>query len=124
MLRNIRAVSSLLALRACAGLAARPISISAAFDSGNIEHLASNNGVVSLKIKPDLFTELEKKSHLQWWYFRSIGAVGPTSYEIVNAGDVSFPGAWEGYQVCASTDRQTWSRVASTTYSDGKLSWT
>ena len=121
-----------LALRLCASASAalvmpssRPISISAAFDAGNIERVgSSDDDVVSLKIRPDVPTELEKKTHLQWWYFRSAGGVGQTTYEIVNAGEVSFPDAWEGYQVCASTDRQTWSRVGSTRYADGKLSWT
>ena len=71
-------------------------------------------------------TELEGKTHLQWFYFRSTSSsANVIRYTIRNAGDVSFPKAWTGYQVCASTDRKTWTRVASTHYDadTGALSW-
>ena len=37
-------------------------------------------------------------------------------YEIQNAAEVSFPLAWEGSQVCVSTDRKVWTRVDATEY--------
>ena len=110
-----------------------PVAISAAFDGGNILRVASEalgSGTVRLQIKADPYTELEKKAHLQWFSFRSCatlleGEGGLVKYEIVNAGDVSYPSAWPGYEVCASTDRHRWSRVASTEYdaARGALSW-
>ena len=56
---------------------------------------------------------------MQWFAFRAFltGArpsSGPTKYEIVNAGDVSFPDAWPGAEVVASTDCKTWHRVRAT----------
>lgn len=115
----------LAALFARCGAMARPVSISAAFDAGNIQRVESKVAdVVALQIRPDPPTELEKKTHSQWFSFRA-RASGPTKYEIVNAGDVSYPSAWPGYQVCASIDRKTWSRVPSTTYDParGALCW-
>ena len=90
------------------------VSISCAFDAGNIEvtSLGSAAEPVLLKVRPDPLTELEKKSHMQWFYFRSMAfQPGTVRYEITNAGEVSFPEAWPGSQVCVSTDRKTWARV-------------
>ena len=46
-------------------------------------------------------------------------------YEIQNAAQVSFPLAWEGSQVCVSTDRKVWTRVDATVYDHerGVLCW-
>ena len=92
------------------------VSISCAFDAGNIEvtSLGSAAEPVLLKVRPDPLTELEKKAHMQWFYFRSMASqAGTVRYEITNAGEVSFPEAWPGSQVCVSTDRKTWTRVRS-----------
>ena len=106
------------------------VSISSAFDAGNIECCdVSDSGaapVVSLKIRPDPFTELEKKRHSQWFYFRSTAVkAGIVGYEITNAHDVSFAEAWPGSQVCVSTDRKVWHRVSTTRYDAdrGALVW-
>ena len=121
-----RGVRVALALRVCASAALvapaatlrmqRHVSVSAAFDAGNINRLEDGeDGTVRLAIRGDVPTELEKKTFLQWFYFRA-RADGPTAYEIVNAGETSFPDAWSGYQVCASTDRSVWTRVRSTRF--------
>ena len=105
------------------------MSITSAFDGGNIELVeAPAAGPVRLHIKPDPFTFFEKKNHLQWFSFRSTASSRPgtvITYEIVNAGQVSYPTAWPGYEVCVSTNRHTWTRVASTTYEGerGALVW-
>jgi len=39
---------------------------------------------------------------------------------ILNAGQASYPKAWDGYRVCTSVDRQTWTRV-DTRFSGGVL---
>jgi murein tripeptide amidase MpaA len=125
------------------------ISISDAYDGGRIELVdikdrEGGNGdddrpskVVSLRIKPDPYTELEKKSHLQYFSFRS--SIQPTdngddsddkgvpvTYEIVNAAETSYADAWRGYTVFHSKsvgDPDSWRREPSTRYEDGKLVW-
>lgn len=37
----------------------------------------------------------------------------PLSLHLTNAGDCSFPVAWQGYQACASYDLERWFRYAS-----------
>ena len=151
------------------------ISISAAFDAGNIKVVSTSATKAVLEIKPDPLTELEQKAHacadmyvpeppycayglrscvlcvqdslppgphctylrrtrtvapqahLQWFYFRATASEpGTVRYEIANAGAVSFPLAWEGTQVCVSTDRKVWTRCDATTYDQerGALCWT
>jgi len=61
---------------------------------------------------------------LQWFYFRAIGLVGQTNhFNIVNAGDTTYPAGWEGYDVVCSYDRQHWFRLPSS-YDGQSLSWT
>lgn len=86
------------------------VSISDSFDGGNIDLVKSSNGSVQIKIRPDPHTLLEDKEHMQWFAFRATGGEsdGTTKYEIINAADVSFPDAWVGTEVVASTDRSTW----------------
>lgn len=91
--------------------------ISRAFDSGNIEVIeASHPEAVRLSIVPD-----EGGEHFQWFHFRVVGARDQAlNMAIENAGQASYPKGWEGYQACASYDRETWFRVP-TSYADGKL---
>ena len=114
------------ALRGVATMKA-PISISSTFDAGNIEVVDLKDDV-QLKIRPDPYTELEKKHHFQWFAFRAVVSAAitqPVKYSIVNAGDASYADAWAGSKVCYSTDMRTWQRVESTTYdaTKGALCW-
>lgn len=124
-----RSVSLLSALSRARALHMKSVSISAAFDGGNIERVgsASAEGPVQLNIRPDPFTELEQKTHKQWFSFRSSAhsSAAVVRYEIVNAGSCSYPSAWPGSEVCVSTDRHNWHRVASTVYDEasGVLAW-
>ena len=97
------------------------LQINAAFDSGNIivEH-AEDPADIRLSIRPDT------GSHFyQWFNFRSTGGKDTAStYRIINAAGAAFPNAWDGYQVAASYDRDTWFRVAETRYENGHLVWT
>ena len=105
-------------------MVASRVSISSAFDAGNIEAGEATATHIKLNIKPDPHTELEKKKHMQWFYFRATpSAQGVVNYEISNAHAVSYPEAWPGTQVCASTDRKQWVRVESTHYEEGALRW-
>ena len=69
---------------------------------------------VTLQVKPDVYTELENTSHMQYWSFRSFvsgsealitGAAVESiivKYVIANAKDASFPTAWPGTTICNS----------------------
>ena len=64
------------------------------------------------------------QAHLQWFYFRATASEpGTVQYEIANAAAVSFPLAWEGTQVCVSTDRKVWTRVDATTYDEERCAF-
>ena len=91
------------------------IQICSHFDGGNIEVLrAGQADDIALKIRRDAGDE-----HLQWFYFqlcdaRDIDCV----MRIDNAGEVSYPDGFEGYQAVASVDQTHWFRVP--TEFDGK----
>eukprot|EP00815_Leptocylindrus_aporus_P006605 CAMPEP_0116066360 /NCGR_PEP_ID=MMETSP0322-20121206/10329_1 /TAXON_ID=163516 /ORGANISM="Leptocylindrus danicus var. apora, Strain B651" /LENGTH=425 /DNA_ID=CAMNT_0003552885 /DNA_START=295 /DNA_END=1572 /DNA_ORIENTATION=+ len=108
--------------------ASSAVSISDAFDGGNIEHVKNEDGSVFLKVKPDPYTELEKTNHMQYFSFRSrVYAEDKVNmkYIIENAGECSYPSGWPGYTVFYSTDRTTWRRVLDTNYDaeKGHLEW-
>ena len=87
------------------------------FDSGNIEVVEIlDNHVANLRIKKDAGGE-----HMQWFHFRVDGAQDEAcTLRILNAGEASYPKAWEGYRVCTSIDRRNWTRV-DTEFEDGVL---
>ena len=85
----------------------------------------TNKGV-QLRIRPDVYTELEKKAHMQWFHFKaskvSDGSDGsaPSKFCIVNACVCSFPDAWPNTTVCASHDRENWFRILNTVWNQEK----
>lgn len=91
------------------------MQIHSSFDGGNIEVLeAERPDGIRLKIRPDAGGE-----HMQWFYFQLSGARDThCTMTIENAGEVSYPDGFEGYQAVASTDRLHWFRVP--TDFDGK----
>ena len=92
------------------------MQIDAFFDSGNIEVMAVDGYTADLRIQKDAGDE-----HMQWFYFRLDGARGEDCVlRILNAGEASYPKAWQGYRVCTSVDRQNWTRV-DTSFEDGVL---
>lgn len=53
-----------------------PVNISCEFDSGNIivDDTSDPTGKgIRLRVRPDVFTELENKSHSQWFHFKASG---------------------------------------------------
>ena len=49
----------------------------------------------------------------RWFYFRVSGVEGQQlRMRIVNAGEASYPRAWQGYSACASYDRKFWFRIS------------
>lgn len=93
------------------------VSISDAFDGGNIEVVsAADPGDIQLRIRPDVGGE-----HFQWFYFRVAGARGRSlRLRIVNARDASYEQGWPGYRACVSSDLKQWKRVP-TRYESGEL---
>jgi murein tripeptide amidase MpaA len=94
------------------------VHISDNFDAGNIEVVdASDPSDVSLRIRKDASSD-----HFQWFHFRVSGVRGtPLRLHLRNAGLASYVDGWQGYRACYSYDRQTWRRVADTSYADGTL---
>jgi murein tripeptide amidase MpaA len=58
----------------------------------------------------------------QWFSFTVASNAKARRVAIVNAGDSSFPNGWPGYEVMASADGKSWSRVA-TEFDQGALSF-
>jgi murein tripeptide amidase MpaA len=109
------------------------VQISADFDGGNIEHVETveQDGwtVVRLQILPDVYTELEKRRHMQYFCFRAstTASTEKVRYTLVNAGKVSYPDAWDGTTVFyTTTDYQevdSWYRNLTTRYVGEELMW-
>jgi murein tripeptide amidase MpaA len=94
------------------------VNISDSFDAGNIEVVdGSDPQQVRLRIRKDHLSD-----HYQWFYFR-VSGVRATALKlrIENAGGASYVDGWPGYRACFSYDRQSWRRVADTSYADGTL---
>jgi len=94
------------------------LSINSAFDGGNIiARKVDDPENIRLAIRPDNASDF-----YQWFYFRLTGARDENCRMIIeNAAEAAYTGGWENYRACASYDRETWFRVATTSYEDGKL---
>ena len=87
------------------------VEISAHFDTGNIQLLdGSDPSNIRLAILPDSCS-----THFQWFHFRAEGMeIGRRhGFVITNAGQSSYPSAWQGYNAAASYDGVQWFRVPS-----------
>jgi murein tripeptide amidase MpaA len=92
------------------------ISISSAFDGGNIRLVAVDGDRVDLEIVKD-----HQSDFYQWFYFRVTGAKGrPLQLRILNCAGSAYPHGWDGYRACISYDRDDWVR-ADTAYEGGIL---
>jgi len=92
------------------------VTISAAFDGGNIEVEGGGGAHFDLSIRRDRMSDF-----FQWFHFRVSGAAGvPLTLRIVNAGKSAYPAGWPRYQARWSEDREDW-RCAETDYADGVL---
>ena len=119
------------------------ISISDAYDGGNIEVVRIEDcddddvstQVVFLNIKDDPFTELEGKHHKQYFSFRSLVSTHDDNnsnqrikYVIENASEASYAVAWPESTIFYGSnlnDPYSWRRRLDTTYDEesGQLSW-
>ena len=128
------------------------ISISDSYDGGNgkFESAKIINEVdddcdiaVNVEIRPDPYTELEKKQHFQYFSFRSsINFSSPSikgifsnketikvRYILQNAGEASYANAFNGYSTFVTTrstpfDSESWRRTNDCSYENGCLTWT
>ena len=92
------------------------LSISSAFDGGNIRLVGIEGNRVDLEIVKD-----NRSNFYQWFYFRLTGAAGePVELRILNCLESAYPHGWPGYRACMSHDREYWERV-DTSYESGTL---
>lgn len=93
------------------------ISISSAFDAGNIRVVGIDGTTANLEIVTDHMSDF-----FQWFHFRLAGGAGrEVTLNITNAGKSAYPGGWPGYRACVSMDREDWVRADDTSYADGTL---
>jgi murein tripeptide amidase MpaA len=110
------------ALSATANPNARPkdsmsLTISSAFDAGNIRVVNQDGDSADLEIVKDHMSDF-----YQWFYFRLAGGKGrEVTLRITNCAGAAYPHGWPGYQACVSADRDEWLRIGETSYGDGVL---
>jgi len=93
------------------------ISISSAFDAGNIRVVSIDGDRVDLEIVKDHLSDFH-----QWFHFRLAGAGGrEVTLRILNCGSAAYPDGWPDYRACLSIDREDWTRIEGTSYAEGVL---
>jgi hypothetical protein len=110
------------------------LSFSSTFDGGNGTLLSARlaEGCIEavVAIRPDVHSQLEDKTFMQWFSFRcspnSDNKCQRVRYMISNAASASYPKAWTGTTVCFSHDAVAWQRCLDTSFDTGSgvLSWT
>ncbi|MDQ2820983.1 MAG: M14-type cytosolic carboxypeptidase [Pseudomonadota bacterium] len=85
-----------------------PIKISQLFDSGAVDVVQADSAArIDLNLRSDSHADIH-----QWFHFRLQGARGQAcTMRFLNAGQATYPKGFEGYQVAASYDTETWFRV-------------
>jgi murein tripeptide amidase MpaA len=88
------------------------MDIDADFDGGAIEVVSAEApDAIELNLTPDT----NAPDFRQWFAFRARGLGGrPARYTIANAGQATYPDAFDGYRAAASYDRRRWFRVPTT----------
>src|SRR3546814_14805688 len=92
------------------------LSITSAFDGGNIRVLDISGHRADLEIVKDQNSDFH-----QWFYFRLAGAAGEeVELRILNCGGAAYPDGWPSYKARISEDRENW-LMADTRYENGVL---
>ncbi|MEA1014567.1 M14-type cytosolic carboxypeptidase [Sphingosinicella sp. LY1275] len=92
------------------------LSVTSAFDGGNIRLVGIEENRVDLEIVKD-----HQSDFYQWFFFRVTGAGGkPLQLRILNGAGSAYPNGWPGYRARMSYDREYWEQVE-TGYDDGVL---
>jgi len=93
------------------------LTISSAFDAGNIRVAAEHGDTVDLEIVRDHMSDF-----YQWFYFRVAGGAGrELTLRITNCAGSAYPNGWPDYKAVMSLDREQWVRIDETSYADGVL---
>ena len=93
------------------------LTISSAFDAGNIRVVKQDGNTVDLEIVKDHMSDF-----YQWFYFRLAGGEGrEVTLRIVNCAESAYPNGWPDYKAVVSSDREEWLRVHDTSYANGVL---
>jgi murein tripeptide amidase MpaA len=96
------------------------LTISSAFDAGNIRVAKQDGDRADLEIVHDHLSDF-----YQWFYFRLAGAAGrEVTLRITNCAGSAYPNGWPDYKAVMSLDREEWVRVTDTSYADGVLTIT
>ena len=92
------------------------LSITSAFDAGNIRVLSATDTTARLEIVRDHQSEF-----YQWFHFRVAGGAGRAlELNIINCATSAYPDGWSNYKARVSEDRENWLQ-ADTSYADGVL---
>jgi murein tripeptide amidase MpaA len=93
------------------------LTISSAFDAGNIRLIRQDGDTAQLEIIKDNMSDF-----YQWFYFRVAGGQGrEVTLRITNCAGSAYPLGWPDYRACVSYDREEWIRVEGTSYAEGAL---
>ena len=93
------------------------ISISSAFDAGNIRVVSIDGTNADLEIVKDHLSDFH-----QWFHFRLAGCGGrEVTLRILNCASAAYPDGWPDYRACLSIDREDWTRIEGTSFADGIL---
>ena len=93
------------------------ITISSAFDAGNIRVTGQDGDTVNLEIVKDHMSDF-----YQWFHFRLAGGGGrEVTLKITNCANAAYPDGWPDYRAVMSLDREDWVRIDGTSYADGVL---
>ncbi len=93
------------------------LTISSAFDAGNIRVVSQDGDTADLEIVKDHMSDF-----YQWFYFRVAGGKGrEVTLRITNCGGSAYPHGWPDYRACVSADRDEWLRADGTSYDNGVL---
>ena len=96
------------------------ISISSAFDSGNIRVLSITDTAAGVRAELEIVTD-HQSDFYQWFHFRLANAAGrEVELAIVNGAGSAYPDGWPGYAARMSEDRENWF-LTDTRYADGTL---
>ena len=96
------------------------ISISSAFDSGNIRVLSIDDTPAGVRAELEIVRD-HQSDFYQWFHFRVAGVAGrDVELAITNCAHSAYPDGWPGYQARYSEDRENW-LLADTDYADGTL---
>ncbi len=93
------------------------LTISSAFDAGNIRLVNQHGDQLDLEIVKDRMSDF-----YQWFYFRLSGCEGrEITLRITNCAGSAYPHGWPDYKGVLSLDREQWIRIEDTSFADGVL---